>query len=364
MEINNNEDEADNINRNLLNNNNNNNNNINNNNNNNNNNENNQAEILNRIRNRNNNQINEDEQGALFLSKYSIFSFSFIIIFLINIIFWILEKYEIIEQYKYVFEMEPITFHNQYYRFISRYFVHFGIGHLILELFISLFLIYLFENIYGSLFSLFFIIIAMFINSLIQLVLSLFAFYIIYYFNIATISSPYNYEGGFAPILFSLNTFLISFDNSYINENNFPTFVFFKSPYSSFYILVMIAFFTPNRSFIGNLSGILTAYFIRYFKISFLPKISWIISLENLLKLNGDFGTIYRNINSNNIIMKKILNQIEENCIRDNDNDKKEENDKSEKSNEINNINNDLINIEESHEQIEMSFINNQRRNN
>jgi len=359
MEINNNEDEADNINRNLLNNNNNNNN-INNNN------ENNQAEIINRIRNRNNNnQINEDEQGALFLSKYSIFSFSFIIIFLITIIFWIIEKYEIIEQYKFVFEMDAIIFRNQYYRLISRYFVHFGIGHLILELFISLFFLYLYENIYGSLFSFFFIIIAMFINSLIQLSISLFIFYYIYYFKVAD-TSTYNYEGGFAPILFSLNTFLTLFDNSYINENNFPTFVFFKSPYSSFYILVIVAFITPNRSFIGNLSGILTAYFIRYFKISFLPKISWIIYFEYIFKLNGDFGTIYRNINSNNIIMKKILNQFEENCIIENDKDKKEESDKSEKSNDINNRNNDLINIEESHEQIEMSFINNQNssRNN
>ena len=63
--------------------------------------------------------------------------------------------------------------------------------------------------------------------------------------------------------------------------------------------------------------------------------------------------------------MKKILNQFEENCIRE-DKDKKEESDKSEKSNDINNRNNDLINIEESHEQIEMSFINNQNssRNN
>ena len=355
MEINNNEDEADNINRNLLNNNNNNNNN----NINNNNNENNQAEIINRIRNRNNNQIIEDEQGALFLSKYSIFSFSFIIIFLMTIIFWIIEKYEVIEQYKFVFETDAIIFRNQYYRLISRYFVHFGIGHLIIELFIALFLLYLYENIYGSLFSLFFIIIAMFINSLIQITISVLLFYYIYYFKIDHISI-YNYEGGFAPILFALNTFLTLFDNSYINENNFPTFVFFKSPYSSFYILVIIAFFTPNRSFIGNLSGILTAYFIRYFKISFLPKISWIIAFENLFKLNGDFGTIYRNINNNNIIMKKILNQFEENCIRDDDKDKKEEIDKIEKSNDINSRNNDLINIEESHEQIEMSFINNQ----
>ena len=358
MEINNNEDEADNINRNLLVNNNNNNNN--------NNNENNQEQNLNRIRNRNNNQINEEEQEVLFLSKYSQLTFSFIIIFLITITFSIIETYEALEKYKYVFEMDSIIYHNQYYRLISRYFVHFGIGHLILELFIAFFLLYLFENIYGSLFTFFFIIIGMFINSLIQLGISVGVFYYIYYFQIVD-TSAVNYEGGFAPILFALNTFLTLFDNSYISENNFPTIAYFKSPYSSFYILVIIAFITPNRSFIGNLSGILTGYFIRYFKISFLPKISWLIAFENFFKLNGEFGTIYRNINCNNIIMKKILNQYDENCIVDNDKEKKEEKSKSENSNDINinnNRNNDLINMEESHEQIEMSFINNQNNRN
>jgi membrane associated rhomboid family serine protease len=358
MELNNN-DEADNINRNLLNNCG-----GNNNNNNNNNNDNNLAQILNRIRNRNNIQLNEEEQEVEFLSKYSLLTVSFIIIFILNIIFWIIAKFNDSEIYKYVFEMDSIVQHHQYYRLISRYFIHFGIGHLILELFIAFFLLYLFENIYGSLFSIFFIIISMFINLLLQLTIKTFTFYYTFYIKIVD-NSTINYEGGFAPILFALNTFLTSFDNNYLSENIFPIFSIFKASYSSFYALIIIAAITPNRSFIGNLSGILTGYFIRYFKISFLPKISWLIGFENYFKLNRDDLTIYRNITCDNIIMKKVLNQFEDNCIEEKSEEKQEENSDNSQGNDIkNNKSNNILNIEDSHEQIEMSFINNENSRN
>ena len=122
MEINNNDEEGDNINRNLL---------INNNNRNNQ-----QIDI-----NRNNNNLinNNEEQENQFISKYSKFTFSLAFIIIIKIIFSIIFYYQNLEQYKYVYEMYSIIKHDQYYRLITRYLIHFGFGHLLAELFISYF---------------------------------------------------------------------------------------------------------------------------------------------------------------------------------------------------------------------------------
>ena len=154
--------------------------------------------------------------------------------------------------------------------------------------------------------------------------------------------------------------------------------------YSSFYALVIIAFLSPNRAFIGNISGIITAYVIRYFVVSFLPKISWIIGLEFFFGLNRnfkenrDYGVVYRYITMENIVMKNILNQIEDNCINELEKEKKEnnnndinnindnENNKEEQknnNNDINNINDNENNKEEQKESIEMSLFQNNENN-
>ena len=358
MELINNDDEGDNINRNLLNNNNNN---INNNNNNNNN-EN--ERIRNMIRNRNNNldDNNEEQPENLFINKYTTYTFSFSIILFINIVFWIYSKLKNVEQYKFVFDMDSIVTHKQYYRCITRYFIHFGFGHLFLDLIISYFLLYLFENIYGTLLAISFIIISMLINSLIQLLLTLLLFNIFFHLNIIDFTTLH-YEGGFGPILFALNTYICSFNNNYLNDNNFPIY-YGNASYSSFYALVIIAFLSPNRSFIGNISGIITSYFIRYFVVSFLPKISWIIGLEFFFGLNRNFkenrnyGVVYRYITMENIVMKNILNQIDDNCINELEKEKKENN-----NNDINNINDNENNKEEQKESIEMSLFQNNENN-
>ena len=160
MELNNNEDEADNINRNLL---------VNNNNN-----ENNRRININRNNNINN---NDEEQQNLFLSKYSNFTLSFIIICLMYLFFLFYSHYKDFEENKYVFQIYSIIKHNQYYRFITRYFIHFGFGHLFIELIISIYVLYLFENIFGTISTLFFIIISSIIISLLQTIISLVVYY-------------------------------------------------------------------------------------------------------------------------------------------------------------------------------------------
>ena len=332
-----NNDEEDNANRNLINNNQNNDNNI-------------------QVRNNFNNNINEEENGNIFISKYSHFTFSFLLIMISNVIFFIYSKKNNIEEYKYIFEFVPIFDKNQYYRFITRYLIHFGFGHLFAELFISFYILYKFENIFGTFLTLFFIINSMLIISIFQLV-----FYsILHNMNYFIDSVIIHYEGGLAPILFSLNTFICSFENNYFNEEDFPHINQQGALYSSLIALAFLVVMTPNRTFIGNLCGIITGYIMKLFCFCFLPKISWIIDIEKIFDLKD--GTFYRNITYENIFMKKVLNQIEKDSVieikKENNKDNKDRN-----NNEFNDINND-INLEGSHEQIEMSLMQNNDRNN
>jgi len=325
MELNNNDDE-DNINRNLINNNQNNNNNI-------------------AI---GNNNVNNDEEGYIFISKYSHFTPSFLLLMILNILFFIYSKYQAVEEYKYVFEFVPIFEKNQYYRIITRYFIHFGIGHLLAELFISYYLLDIFENIFGTIFTLFYIINSMLLISFLQVVFSLLLNFAIYHLYI--INSPFSdYEAGLAPLLFSLNTFINLFNHNYFNEEEFPIYSQERASYSSFVALLMVSFLTPNRTFIGNLTGIIVAYFMKSFCICFLPRISWIVDLEKIFKLGKEEGILYRKVTYKNIFMKAVLNQIEKNSVKE---IKKETN--LEKK-EINNS----INAEGRGENIEMSLIQN-----
>ena len=342
MELNNNE-EDDNLGRNPLINNNNNNNGNNNNENNNNNNINN---IIN----------NEDNNN--FLSQYSTFTVSFIFIFLVNFIIWIISYYYELEEYKYVYELESIIDHSQYYRFVSRYFVHFGIGHIFIELYITLYLCSYFENLFGTLMTISFILISMIIVSLVQIGFYFLLSYISNIFNVVD-SSIINYEGGLTPVLFALNTFFYLFEHDYFNEYNIFLFVFGKGKYSSFTMLIVLYFFTPNRTFMGNLSGIFAAYFMRKIFLCFLPRISWIIEFEWAFGLNKK-GTFYRNITSENAIMKSILNQIEPNSVSDIDMGVE----KQEENNNVQQINNNDNNNNEAHQSIiEMSSLSNNNNN-
>ena len=349
MEINNNDEEGDNINRNLL---------INNNNGNN--------QRLNNIRNNNNIINNDEEQENQFLSKYSKFTLSLIFIVIIKIIFSIYFFYKNLEQYKYVFEIYSIVKHNQYYRLITRYLIHFGFAHLFTELLISFFLFSLFENIFGTFYTLCFIIISSIIISLFQILISLILFNIFYYFNVFDIISLH-YEGGLAPILFALNTFLCSYDLDYLNENNFPIYNYIKINLSSLYALVFLAFLTPNESFVGNLSGILTGYLIKILRHFLLPGLPLIMEIENILGLNKE-GSFYRYITNQNNYMKKIILLEQKDEDSDKEKEKKNENENNSQNNneenENNNSNNNNLNRERPQEEIEMSFLQNSEDNN
>jgi hypothetical protein len=198
----------------------------------------------------------------------------------------------------------------------------------------------------------------MIIVSLVQIGFYFLLSYISNIFNVVD-SSIINYEGGLTPVLFALNTFFYLFEHDYFNEYNIFLFVFGKGKYSSFTMLIVLYFFTPNRTFMGNLSGIFAAYFIRKIFLCFLPRISWIIEFEWAFGLNKK-GTFYRNITSENAIMKSILNQIEPNSVSDMDMGVE----KQEENNNVQQINNNDNNNNEAHQSIiEMSSLSNNNNN-
>ena len=115
-----------------------------------------------------------------------------------------------------------------------------------------------------------------------------------------------NYEGGLTPLFFLLYTFYFSFE-----ENNSKIFIILitfvvKTKGSEYLILLVLIFFTPNESVFGNISGIIIANILMTFKKIFLPRIIWIKSIENKFKLYR-FFPLYRYLNEENPIMKKIL---------------------------------------------------------
>ena len=110
-----------------------------------------------------------------------------------------------IDASKSVFQFAPIVQKYQYYRIITRYFIHFGVCHLSLELFALFHLCKICENIFGTLLTLSIILTSMILVSIIQLLKApissfLFGRMLSHYFN-------YFYEGGLTPILFTLLTY-------------------------------------------------------------------------------------------------------------------------------------------------------------
>ena len=65
--------------------------------------------------------------------KYPDITISFLLFLFINIIFYISTYFFEIELSSFIFQYRPIVSKCQYYRIISRYFIHFGFAHFILE---------------------------------------------------------------------------------------------------------------------------------------------------------------------------------------------------------------------------------------
>ena len=270
----------------------------------------NQAQLNNNEANNNNNYTIYNNEEILYSKKYTKITLSFILIFLLKLFFYIYITYkENID--KYTFDIYLIINYNQYYRFITRYFISYGLAHFLLELYFTYRLCYYFENMLGTLFTLVLIFISLILISLIHIIIIQIIIYL--YKNADKAHFLYdNSEGGLTPLFFLLYTFYFSFEEN--NNKIFILLIIFvvRAKNSEYLLLLVLIFFTPNESIYGNISGIVIAKFLMIFKKIFLPKIIWIKHFEKEFKLNKCFP-VFRYINEENPIMKKILDEFDKN---------------------------------------------------
>jgi len=261
-----------------------------------------------------NNNNNENRNSNYLMKLFQEAAFSFIIFFSINSIIYLYSKIIPIETYKYVFQYFPIVKHYQFYRVITRYFIHFGIFHLLIELIAFFYLSKTFENMFGTLLTISIIFTGMIIDSIVQLLL-------IPSFSIflrGRISLLYNYfyEGGLTPLLFTLITYFSLYRNNKNQQFSFESIFILRAKYSYFYVLGILYFFTPNRTFYGNVSGIIGGHILKKFPTYLLPNIKSIKDMEDYYSLNK-IKILYRPINFNNKKMKAILTEYDKDSIED-----------------------------------------------
>ena len=263
----------------------------------------------------NNNQVNYNQNIQIYPKKYTSVTISFLIILIINIIIEINNSYEPINYRKYVFQYAPIKEKNQYYRFITSYFIHYGIFHLLVELYCSYKIFCLFENVMGTLMTICFIMVSMIVNSLIHflmmpLVIFLFKMGNLYY------DLNYDYESSLTSVLFSMSNFYFLFKD--IKDKRFDLFytIFIKVKYINFIALVSLYCFTPNKSIFSNLSGIISGYLFKFFPYIFLPKVTWIDEFEKKFGLKK-FDSFYRSITYKNRRMRRALNELQDGSVVD-----------------------------------------------
>ena len=261
----------------------------------------------------NNNEVNNNNtlynnEEFIYVKKYTKITLSFILIFLLKVFFNI---YIIYRQNldKFQFDYHFIINYNQYYRFITRFFISYGFAHFFLELFIIYRLCFYFENMLGTLLALNLLFISFILISAVQIVVIYLMIYIL-----KILKRNYNfdgyYEGGFTPVFFLLYTFYFSFEGN--SHKIFFLLIIFvvKARNSEYLLLFILIFFTPNETFNGNLSGIIAANILMSIKKIILPRIIWIKHFETQIQLNKLFP-LYRYINEENPIMKKILGEYD-----------------------------------------------------
>ena len=261
----------------------------------------------------NNNTLYNQEEFNYSL-RYTKITLSFIIIFVIKLLFIIYFKF-FENSDNFLYQQDIIIRYNQYYRCITRYFINFGFCHLIIELIVSYILCFFYENMLGTLFTIIFIFVSLILISIVNLGLIELTKYLFIITNRKS-NIENEYEGGLTPLFFTLYTFYFSFEGN-SNKIFFFLFIFIvRAKHSEFLLFLMLIFFTPNNSIYGNFSGILTAYFLKCFKKFLLPKIIWIKEIETILLLNKLFP-LYRYISEENPIMKKIIYEFDIDSINE-----------------------------------------------
>ena len=171
------------------------------------------------------------------------------------------------------------------------------------------------------------------------------------------------YECGLSSLLFSLYTYMTEFKKNKDKFIKVFNLIAIKTKFSTFYILIILTFFTPNKTFLGNICGIISAYIVKnLFGYHILPKYEGINDFEEFFKLNyckccyssiiemnqdmnNNLMEIYTIINVNPTINKQEelgiqMDEIQNTSINNNENNETNENNNNDDNNEKNNSDN------------------------
>ena len=271
--------------------------------------------INNNQNNINQNQINNQDNNTFnIFSKFPEITISYLIFFIINIIIFIYSQFLPLEKTTFVFQYRPVTSKNQLYRLITRYFIHFGFAHLILEQVTFFYLTKYFESKFGTLLTLSIIFISMILVSIINiLIIPIFSLFLSYRVSILL---DHAYEGGLTPVIFAMVTYFSLFKKNRHERLLLNNFFLLRVKYSYLYLLGILYFFTPNRSFYGNVSGIFGGFILKKYRNIFLPKLIWIFDLEKNSCLNH-IKNLYKKININNNEMINMLKEYDKDSLDD-----------------------------------------------
>jgi membrane associated rhomboid family serine protease len=271
--------------------------------------------INNNQNNINQNQINNQDNNTFnIFSKFPEITISYLIFFIINIIIFIYSQFLPLEKTTFVFQYRPVTSKNQLYRLITRYFIHFGFAHLILEQVTFFYLTKYFESKFGTLLTLSIIFVSMMLVSIINiLIIPIFSLFLSYRVSILL---DHAYEGGLTPVIFAMVTYFSLFKKNRHERLLLNNFFLLRVKYSYLYLLGILYFFTPNRSFYGNVSGIFGGFILKKYRNIFLPKLIWIFDLEKNSCLNH-IKNLYKKININNNEMINMLKEYDKDSLDD-----------------------------------------------
>ena len=270
--------------------------------------------------NNNQNNNNQNMPNNINNNAYNIFTkfpditISYLFFLIINIVLLIYSQIFPIETSTFIFQYRPIVSKLQLYRIITRYFIHFGFAHFILEQISFFYVSKYFENKFGTLLTLSIIFISMILDSIIHIILI--PFFTLFLSYRVSIILDHSYEGGLTPVLFTLVTYFSLFEKNRNERFFFENFFLLRVKYSYVYLLGILYFFTPNRSFYGNISGILGGFILKQFRKVLLPKIIWIYDFELYIGLNR-IKILYRKLNINNKQMRKMLREFDRDSINE-----------------------------------------------
>ncbi len=234
---------------------------------------------------------------------------SFIFLFTINISMYIAFNYYNFKISEFSISLFPILLKNQFYKLITHHFIHYGIFHLLLELLFTFYICKYLEKMIGTLYT-FSLIFVMIIMTSIIYILIVFLFKIIGKIIDINYNGDFMFECGMSSLLFSLYSYIVDFKKNKNKLIKLLNFAVIRMRYSSFYILIALSLFTPNKTFLGNLCGIISAYIIKnIFGYSILPKYIGVYDFEYYFNLNN-YKSWYVSIVDQNQDMKELFTEI------------------------------------------------------